>query len=76
MQQANRRVAYLALRQEQYDTFYLCPHAKYHSIGEDPSAHQLKVGLLKGHLDISDDFDAPLAEDLISAFEGGECEYF
>lgn len=30
----------------------------------------VRIGLLEGKIRISDDFDAPLPEDLLSAFEG------
>ena len=40
-----------------------------------PLKHKIPVrrpGLLKGHVRISDDFDAPLPSDMIAAFESGQ----
>ena len=31
-------------------------------------------GVLKGKVEISEDFDAPLSEDLLSEFEGSRCD--
>lgn len=35
-----------------------------------PKAQLRKLGLLKGKIWISDDFDAPLPDDILDAFEG------
>lgn len=32
--------------------------------------HGIRFGLMKGEIDVAEDFDAPLPEDLQSAFEG------
>lgn len=32
----------------------------------------VRFGLMKGEIEIADDFDAPLPEEVIEAFEGGE----
>lgn len=37
-----------------------------------PAAEPRKPGLLKGHIAMSDDFDAPLPADLLALFEGGK----
>jgi prevent-host-death family protein len=34
---------------------------------------KIRFGVLKGKVKISDDFDAPLSEDLLSEFEGSGC---
>jgi len=44
------------------------PAAKLVPIGHDRSPR--RFGGLKGKVKIADDFDAPLPEDLIAAFEG------
>jgi prevent-host-death family protein len=46
------------------------PAAKLVPIRE--KRHGVRFGLMKGEIEISDDFDAPLPEDLLSAFEGGK----
>ena len=39
-------------------------------VGADALRKPRKLGLLKGRVRISPDFDAPLPEDLLDAFEG------
>lgn len=39
--------------------------------GISPAKPVRKPGFLKGKIKIADDFDAPLPEDLLDAFEGG-----
>ena len=35
-----------------------------------PAKPRLRFGALKGRIKISDDFDAPLADDVLASFEG------
>jgi prevent-host-death family protein len=37
---------------------------------EPPKAPKIKFGLMKGEIWMADDFDAPLPDDLLDAFEG------
>lgn len=37
----------------------------------EPSKKQIRYGLLRGKLHVADDFDAPLPEDVLAAFEEG-----
>ncbi len=36
----------------------------------EPQRRQVKLGLLKGKLSVSKDFDAPLSDEVIAGFEG------
>ena len=47
------------------------PMARVSRIEERKS--KIRFGVLKGKVKISDDFDAPLSEDLLSEFEGSGC---
>lgn len=47
------------------------PMARVSRIEERKS--KIRFGVLKGKVKISDDFDAPLPEDLLSEFEGSGC---
>jgi len=47
------------------------PVARLSSIKEGWS--HIRFGVLKGKIKVSDDFDAPLPERIISEFEGNEC---
>ncbi len=47
------------------------PMARLSCIEE--SRPQIRFGVLKGKVDVSDDFDAPLPDDILSEFEGHEC---
>lgn len=38
----------------------------------NPSNRRASLGLDKGRFTVPDDFDAPLPEDILAAFEGGE----
>ncbi len=38
----------------------------------EPGTRTVKFGVLKGRIEISADFDAPLPDDLLAAFEGAE----
>lgn len=37
-----------------------------------PSVAHKRIGILAGKLSVPDDFDAPLGDDLLAAFEGGQ----
>jgi prevent-host-death family protein len=39
---------------------------------EPRKRNSVKFGLLKGRFEVPDDFDAPLPDDLLRLFEGGE----
>ena len=39
-------------------------------VGYEQDAPALHFGLLKGRVEIAEDFDAPLPEDILEAFEG------
>jgi len=36
----------------------------------EPSSAPRRFGMLKGKIEVADDFDAPLPDDLLAAFEG------
>ncbi len=36
----------------------------------DPAKREIRFGLLKGRIRVSADFDAPLPDDVLAAFEG------
>jgi prevent-host-death family protein len=46
------------------------PLARLVPLGEGRPAG-VRFGLMKGEIEIADDFDAPLPDDMIEAFEGG-----
>ncbi|MDZ7696784.1 MAG: type II toxin-antitoxin system prevent-host-death family antitoxin [Deltaproteobacteria bacterium] len=35
---------------------------------------QIRFGVLKGKVNVSDDFDAPLTDSILSEFEGNSCD--
>jgi antitoxin (DNA-binding transcriptional repressor) of toxin-antitoxin stability system len=37
-----------------------------------PTVRQKRIGILAGKLTIPDDFDAPLPDEVLAAFEGGQ----
>ncbi len=45
------------------------PMAKLVPLSHGPK-RQIKYGLMKGEIEIADDFDAPLPDDILAAFEG------
>lgn len=47
------------------------PMARISRIEE--SKPQIRFGVLKGRVKVSEDFDAPLPDDLLSEFEGKRC---
>lgn len=49
------------------------PIARVSRIRENKS--KIRFGVLKGKVTISDDFDAPLPENLLMEFEDDRCEY-
>ena len=49
------------------------PMARLSRIEE--SRNKIRFGVLKGKVKVSDHFDAPLPEDILSEFEGHECGF-
>ncbi|MEX1352790.1 MAG: type II toxin-antitoxin system prevent-host-death family antitoxin [Desulfobacterales bacterium] len=47
------------------------PMARISRIEENSS--KIRFGVLKGKVKVSEDFDAPLPDDLLSKFEGNRC---
>jgi len=47
------------------------PMARLSRIEETPP--KIRFGVLKGKIEVSDDFDAPLPDRILSEFEGNEC---
>ncbi len=47
------------------------PMAKLVPLSHGPK-RKIKYGLMKGEIEIADDFDAPLPDDILAAFEGRE----
>ena len=47
------------------------PMARISRIEE--SSSKIRFGVLKGKVKVSEDFDAPLPDDLLSEFEGNRC---
>ena len=47
------------------------PMAKLVPLSYGPK-RKIKFGLMKGKIEIADDFDAPLPDDILAAFEGRE----
>jgi len=47
------------------------PMARLSRIEETP--RKIRFGVLKGKIKVSDDFDAPLPDRILSEFEGTEC---
>ena len=45
------------------------PMAKLVPLSHGPK-RKIKYGLMKGEIEIADDFDAPLSDDILAAFEG------
>lgn len=45
------------------------PMAKLVPLSHGPK-RKIKYGLMKGEIEIADDFDAPLPDDILAAFEG------
>ena len=41
----------------------------------DESVPKIKFGVLKGKVKAAEDFDAPLPEELLSEFEGNQCDF-
>ena len=39
----------------------------------DPNVPKIRFDVLKGRAMVTEDFDAPLPDDLLSEFEGGRC---
>ncbi len=48
------------------------PMARISRIEE--SGSKIRFGVLKGKVTVSEDFDAPLSDDLLSEFEGNRCD--
>ena len=47
------------------------PMAKLVPLSHGPK-RKIKYGLMKGEIEIADDFDAPLPDDILAGFEGRE----
>ena len=39
----------------------------------EESSQKIQFGILKGKVKVSEDFDAPLPDDLLAEFEGNQC---
>ena len=71
--EAKTRLSELVEQARQGETIVIAkagtPMAKLVPMHEGPK-RKIKFGLMKGELEIADDFDAPLPEELLGAFEG------
>lgn len=71
--EAKTRLSELVEQARQGETIVIAkagtPMAKLVPMHEGPK-RKIKFGLMKGELEIADDFDAPLPEELLAAFEG------
>ena len=71
--EAKTRLSELVEQARQGETIVIAkagtPMAKLVPMHEGPK-RKIKFGLMKGELEIADDFDAPLPDELLAAFEG------
>lgn len=73
--EAKAKLSEYVVRAEEGETVVICrrnvPVAELRGVARAPAGRR-PVGLAKGLFQVPDDFDAPLPDALIDAFEGGD----
>ena len=73
MHQAKSSLSQLVRRAVNGETIFIGSYGRAEAVLVSAAAFmpRKRLGLLEGQLDIPDDFDAPLPEEMLDAFEGG-----
>ena len=73
MHQAKSSLSQLVRRAVNGETIFIGSYGRAEAVLVSAAAFmpQKRLGLLEGRLTIPDDFDAPLPEEMLGAFEGG-----
>lgn len=73
MHEAKSTLSQLVQRAAAGETIFIGPHGRAEAklvAANAPQGTSRRLGLLKGRLHIPDDFDAPLPDEVLDAFEG------
>ena len=73
MHEAKSNLSQLVQRAAAGETILIGPHGRAEAklvAADVPIRAQRRIGLLKGKLNVPDDFDAPLPKDVLDSFEG------